>query len=148
MILKNIELKNFRNYEKLKIKFGSKINIIYGNNGAGKTNLLESIYLLALTKSHKSFLDNTLIKKNKEISNVKGVFEINDIESSFEIDLSMNKKQIKKDNYEIKKLSDYLSIINIIIFYPDDLLIIKGSPNERRNYLNLELRYLLYQKSI
>ena len=139
MILKNIELKNFRNYEKLKIKFGSKINIIYGNNGVGKTNLLESIYLLALTKSHKSFLDNTLIKKNKEISNVKGVFEINDIESSFEIDLSINKKQIKKDNYEIKKLSDYLSIINIIIFYPDDLLIIKGSPNERRNYLNLEL---------
>jgi len=139
MILKNIELKNFRNYEKLKIKFGPKINIIYGNNGVGKTNLLESIYLLALTKSHKSFLDNNLIKKDKEISNIRGTFEINNIESNFEIDLAINKKIIKKDNYEIKKLSDYLSIINIIIFYPDDLLIIKGSPNERRNYLNLEL---------
>lgn len=139
MIIKKLSIKNFRNYDSLNLIFNSKINIIYGQNGVGKTNLIESIYLLALTKSHRSFLDDNLIKKNKDFSNVKGDFIINNIPSKFEINLSENKKIIKKDNNEIKKLSDYLSNINIIIFYPDDLQIIKGSPNERRNYLNIEL---------
>ncbi len=139
MIIKNISIKNFRNYDSLNLRFNSKINILYGKNGVGKTNLLESIYLLALTKSHRSFLDNSLIKKNKDFSNVKGNFVINEIDYVFEVNLTENQKMIKIDNQEIKKLSDYLSKINIIIFYPDDLQIIKGSPNERRNYLNLEL---------
>ena len=139
MVIKNVSIKNFRNYDSLKLKFNSKINILYGENGVGKTNLLESIYLLALTKSHRSFLDNSLIKNNKDFSNVKGNFVINDIDYTFEVNLLENQKVIKIDNKEIKKLSDYLSKINIIIFYPDDLQIIKGSPNERRNYLNLEL---------
>lgn len=139
MIIKKISIKNFRNYDSLNLVFSKKINIIYGENGVGKTNLLESIYLLAMTKSHRSFLDNNLIKENKQFSNVKGDFEINNILYKFEINLSENKKIIKKDNNEIKKLSDYLSNINIIIFYPDDLQIIKGSPVERRNYIDLEL---------
>ncbi len=139
MIIKKISIKNFRNYDSLNLVFSKKINIIYGENGVGKTNLLESIYLLAMTKSHRSFLDNNLIKENKLFSNVKGDFEINNISYKFEINLSENKKIIKKDNNEIKKLSDYLSNINIIIFYPDDLQIIKGSPIERRNYIDLEL---------
>ena len=139
MIIKKLNIKNFRNYDSFNISFNQKINIIYGENGVGKTNLLESIYLLALTKSHRSFLDDNLIKQGKKISNVKGEFIINNILSKFEITLTENKKIIKKDNNEIKKMSDYLSNINIIIFYPDDLQIIKGSPNERRNYLNLEL---------
>ena len=139
MLIKKISIKNFRNYDLLNLKFNSKINIIYGENGSGKTNLLESIYLLALTKSHRSFLDNSLIKKDKLFSSVKGEFEINGILSNFEIIINENKKVIKKDNNEIKKINEYLSNINIIIFYPDDLQIIKGSPTERRNYLNIEL---------
>ena len=139
MIIKKLSIKNFRNYDSLNLVLSKKINIIFGENGVGKTNLLESIYLLAMTKSHRSFLDNSLIKKEKDFSNVKGDFEIGNILYKFEIDLSDNKKIIKKDNNEIKKLSDYLSNINIIIFYPDDLQIIKGSPIERRNYLDLEL---------
>lgn len=139
MIIKKLNIKNFRNYDSFNISFNQKINIIYGENGVGKTNLLESIYLLALTKSHRSFLDNSLIKKNKDFSNIKGDFIINSILSKFEINLTENKKVIKKDNNEVKKLSDYLSNINIIIFYPDDLQIIKGSPNERRNFLDIEL---------
>lgn len=139
MIVKLLNIKNFRNYDNLKIKFNPKINIIYGNNGEGKTNLLESIYFLALTKSHRSFIDNSLIKKDKNILNVKANFEIYNIISNFEINIFENKKILKKDNNEIKRLSDYLSNINVIIFYPDDLQIIKGSPVERRNFLNIEL---------
>ena len=139
MIIKKLSIKNFRNYDSLNLVYSKKINIIYGENGVGKTNLLESIYLLAMTKSHRSFLDSNLIKENKEFSNVKGDFEINNILYKFEINLTENKKIIKKDNNEIRKLSDYLSNINIIIFYPDDLQIIKGSPIERRNYIDLEL---------
>ena len=72
MILKNINIHSFRNYEKLKLDLNDKINIIYGNNGQGKTNILESIYVLALTKSHRSFIDNNLIKAGEEKAIIKG----------------------------------------------------------------------------
>jgi len=65
MYLKDIKLINFRNYDKLSLEFSKNINIIYGNNGQGKTNLLESLYVLGLTKSHRSYIDNNLIKKDK-----------------------------------------------------------------------------------
>ena len=67
MYIDNISLVNFRNYDNLTLKLKQGINIIYGNNAQGKTNLLESIYVLALTKSHRSFIDNNLIKNNKDI---------------------------------------------------------------------------------
>ena len=70
MYIDNISLVNFRNYDNLTLKLKQGINIIYGNNAQGKTNLLESIYVLALTKSHRSFIDNNLIKNNKDISKI------------------------------------------------------------------------------
>lgn len=142
MRLKKLSIKNFRNYDNIEIIFNKKINILYGNNGVGKTNLLESIYVLILTKSHRSFIDNNLIKYNKEIANIKGEFIVNNINTNLEIKLFKNKKIIKKDNNEIRKMSDYISTINTIIFYPEDLSIIKGTPSDRRLYLNLELSQL------
>lgn len=142
MILKNIKLQNFRNYEILEIPFSSGINIIYGNNAQGKTNLLESIYVLAITKSHRSFIDHNLIKDGKMNSKIIGVVEKNGLVSTYEISLMFNKKKCFIDQNEIKKLSDYISNLNIIIFYPEDLEIIKGSPQLRRRFMNTEISQL------
>lgn len=142
MFLKSIELKNFRNYHHLCLTFHNGINIIYGNNAQGKTNLLESIYVLALTKSHRSFIDHNLIRNNEECSKITGIMEEDNFENKLEIILSQKKKQFFLDDDCVKKVSDYVSNLNIIIFYPEDLELIKGSPALRRRYINMELSQL------
>lgn len=142
MILKKIELRNFRNYEKLSTRFYKGINIIYGDNAQGKTNLLESIYVLGLTKSHRAFIDNSLIKNGSEILHIKGTISGNVLDKDLHIIIDNKSKNLNIDSTPIKKVSDYISNMNIIIFYPDDLEILKGSPQLRRKYLNLELSQL------
>lgn len=140
MFLKKIYLSKFRNYDELLLDFDSSINIIYGDNAQGKTNLLESIYVLGLTKSHRSFIDNNLIKEGSNYSQIKGIVMENEIDTTYEIDLQSSKNKILKvNNDSIKKVSDYVSKINIIIFYPDDLELVKGSPSVRRRFINLEI---------
>lgn len=140
MFLKKIYLSKFRNYDDLLLDFNSNINIIYGDNAQGKTNLLESIYVLGLTKSHRSFIDNNLIKEGFNYSQIKGIIIENEIDTTYEIELHSGKNKILKvDNDSIKKVSDYVSKINIIIFYPDDLELVKGSPSVRRRFINLEI---------
>lgn len=146
MILKNIKIQNFRNYESLDIDLFSGVNIIYGKNAQGKTNLLESIYVLANTKSHRSFIDNNLIMNEKNIAKISGIVQKENIDTNYEIVINDNVKTISKkmfiDHEEIKKVSNYISNINTIIFYPEDLEIIKGSPNDKRKFLNNELSSL------
>ncbi len=142
MYIKDIHLKNFRNYNTLTFTFHKGINIIYGENGQGKTNLLESIYVLALTKSHRSFIDKNLIKDNCESFKIMGNVLLRDMSTKFEITLTPSKKQLKIDGDVVKKTSDYLSKINIVMFDPDDLELVKGSPNVRRRFLNVELSQL------
>ena len=142
MYIENIKIQNFRNYKLLSLKFNKGINIIYGKNGQGKTNLLESIYVLSLTKSHKSFIDSNLIKKNEAFAIVKGKLKKDNISKNLEVYISEKEKKLKVDNIEEKKISNYTSIMNTIIFYPEDLEIIKGSPILRRKYMNVELSQL------
>ena len=141
MYVKSIKLHNFRNYNKLSVSFSKKINIIYGKNAQGKTNLLESIYVLCFTKSHRSFIDNNLITNNCDYLTIEGV--VNDTtDSKYNVYIDSKQKKLKSNNDYIKKVSDYISLVNVIIFTPDDLEIIKGSPQVRRKYLNLELSQL------
>ena len=143
MYLEKLMLQNFRNYNSLNIKLNSHVNIIYGNNAQGKTNLLESIYVIGLTKSHLLQLDNHLIQTGKNFCKLKGIVKKKNIKTKYEIDYSFDKKILKIDDQEVKKITDYINnSLNIIIFYPEDLEIIKGSPNNRRNFLNLELSQL------
>lgn len=142
MYIENIKIQNFRNYKMLNLNFHKGINIICGKNGQGKTNLLESIYFLSLTKSHKSFIDSNLIKQNEKFCIVKGKVKKIDVSKKLEIFLTDETKKIKIDNIEQNKLSNYTSIIDTIIFYPEDLEIIKGSPILRRKYINTELSQL------
>lgn len=140
MFLKKIYLSKFRNYDDLLLDLNSGINIIYGDNAQGKTNLLESIYVLGLTKSHRSFIDNNLIKEDSNYSQIKGIIMEDEIDTTYEINLQPGKNKILKVNNDtIKKVSDYVSKINIIIFYPDDLELVKGSPSVRRRFINLEI---------
>lgn len=141
MIIRKIKLINFRNYQKISINFDKQINIFIGDNAQGKTNILESIYFLALTKSYRT-TDINLINKNFE--NCKIVAEIKDNNSykRMSIDLSSDKKIVKINNNEIKKISDYITNLNVILISPEDINILQGTPAERRNFLNIELSQL------
>jgi len=138
MILKNIEVTNFRNYENLKLTLNKNTNIIYGDNGGGKTNILESIFVLALTKSHRALSQSDLINSGKENALIKGII-LNEIPYNLELSLTKTTKQVKIDNNPINKIGEYISMMNIIIFYADDLELIRGFPSNRRKYLNLQL---------
>ena len=126
MYLKNIYVSHFRNYDDFHISFQPSMNIIYGNNAQGKTNLLEAIYVLGMTKSHRSFIDNTLIQKNESTAYLKGTVVFQEQSETLELGISKTKKLLKIDHNEIKKMSDYISHMNLIIFYPEDLDLIKG----------------------
>ena len=142
MILEKIELRNFRNYSKATINLSDNINILYGKNAQGKTNILEAIYVLGFTKTHSSILDTNLIKNGEKYCSIKGTLKNKNIKNELEVSYYENIKKIKIDNNQIKKVSDYISKLNVISFYPEDLDIVKGSPIVRRNFLNLELSQL------
>lgn len=142
MYIKKIKLHNFRNYESLSTTLTKGINIIYGENAQGKTNLLESIYVLGLTKSHRNFIDNNLINNKGEYLTIEGIVNDAKLDNKLNIYIDKNIKVLKYNNIHLKKVSDYISKMNIIIFYPEDLELIKGSPINRRKYLNLELSQL------
>ena len=141
MIIKTLELQNFRNYKSLKIDLNKKTNIIYGKNGEGKTNILESIYLLCFLSSHRTISSDSLIKTNEEKAKIKGKL-IKEMPYNLEIDLTKTKKEVKIDDKVVNKLSDYIEKMNVIIFSSEDLNLIKGSPKERRRYFDLELTKL------
>ncbi len=145
----NLSLINFRNYEKLSIKFNDNINIFIGNNGEGKTNILESIYVLAITKSHRSYIDKNLITNNKNILKINGRVNSNNEIKDMELVMNSKGKRVSINRIVSKRISDYISNLIVILFCPDDLDIIKGSPNIRRKYLNIEIgqidnKYLYY----
>lgn len=142
MYLKRVELKNFRNYSSLKISFNKGINIIYGNNAQGKTNLLESIYVLALTNTFRNVYDTDLIMKDRKFFNIKGILKNSKLDTTLNISYDNIKKRMVMDDSEIIKVSSYISVMNTILFTPDDLDIIKGPPLVRRKFLNTELSQL------
>lgn len=142
VFLQQLKLKNFRNYEKVNIKLSDNINIFYGDNAQGKTNILESIYLLGLTKSHRATSDNDLIMNTKNYYTVEGMINKNKIRTKLLLKYAEKNKEYYIDNNKISKTADYLSNMNVIIFYPDDIEIIKGLPEIRRKYLNTELSQL------
>lgn len=141
MQIVNLKLINFRNYNHLEVNFSPTKNIIYGKNGMGKTNLIESIYVLALTKSFRGSLDKILIKKDKNLTKISGV--INDItKTDYQITITLDGKATKINGNKINKISDYVSKIYVVLFNPDDLRIIKDSPSIRRKNLNVDISQL------
>ena len=140
MFLNNLELNNFRNISKLTLEFNKNINIFIGNNAQGKTNILESIYFLAITRSHRTHNEMNLVKVGELYTKVSGVY-IDDTDTFHTLSILLNEKgkKVTIDNIMQKKISNYLSRLNVIMFCPDDLEIVKGSPSIRRRFLNIEL---------
>ena len=138
MQISSLKLLNFRNYETLELKFSPKVNIIYGKNGMGKTNIIEAIYMLGLTKTFRSNNDNIVIKRGKNIAKIEGTIK-NTILNNYKIIINNAGKRIKVDNNKIAKISDYITRVNIILFNPDDLKMIKDTPSIRRKMLNIEI---------
>ena len=142
LIIKKISLINFRNYSKENINFDNRINIIIGDNAQGKTNILESIYFLALTKSYRTN-DTNLIKIDSDFSKVKGELKSDRILKKLEVFINKDSsKEVKINNNSIKRISDYITNMNVILISPEDVNILNGSPADRRNFINIELSQL------
>lgn len=140
MIIKSLELMNFRNYEFLDLKFSEGTNILYGDNAQGKTNVLEAIYLSATTKSHKGSKDRDIVKFDSEEAHIRTYIEKQEIEYKVDVHLRKNKsKGIAIDGQKIKKAADLLGLLNVVFFSPEDLSIIKNGPAERRRFVDMEL---------
>lgn len=140
MIIKSLELQNFRNYENLKLDFDSGTNIFYGDNAQGKTNILEAIYLIATTKSHKGSKDSDIIQFGHEEAHIRSYLYKEDVTRQVDMHLRKSKtKGIAIDSQRIKKAADLLGLLNVVFFSPEDLSIIKNGPAERRRFIDMEL---------
>ena len=139
MRIKSLKLLNFRNYKELNLDFSEGINIFIGENGVGKTNILEAIYVLSLTKSNRYGTNLDLINHQEESTSLIGEVDYLDYLKRYQVDISKNIKKVYINNQEIKRITDYISNFCVTTFMPSDIDIIKGSPSTRRNLLNIQI---------
>jgi DNA replication and repair protein RecF len=138
MFLKRLELIKFRNYNDLAIEFSPQVNIFFGQNAQGKTNLLEAIAMLSLGKSFRAKKDEEVIQWGSETSFLKGIFVGEQIPATIEIGIGRTDKRFQL-NQQIVKRKDIFGQVPVVIFAPDDLQLIKGGPSFRRDFLDLYL---------
>ena len=141
MWINKIKLKNFRNYSEQEINLGKNINVFFGENAQGKTNIIESIFLASIGKSYRTSKEKELIKFNENEAFVEIEFNKSDRDGKIKIQIS-EKKQIFLNGIKLKKLSELLGNINIVIFSPEDINILKGSPQNRRKFLDIMISQL------
>ena len=141
MWINKIKLKNFRNYSEQKINLGKNINVFFGENAQGKTNIIESIFLASIGKSYRTSKEKELIKFNENEAFIEIEFNKSDRDGKIKIQIS-EKKQIFLNGIKLKKLSELLGNINIVIFSPEDINILKGSPQNRRKFLDIMISQL------
>ena len=140
MYIKSLRLGDYRNYESLDIDFHPNINIIYGENAQGKTNILEALLVAGTTTSHRGSKDKEIINKDKDEAHIRMNITKEDISHRIDMHLKKNKtKGIAIDGIPIRRTSELLGMVNIVIFSPEDLRIVKNGPSERRRFMNMEL---------
>lgn len=142
MIIKEIELRDFRNYESLNLQFHSKVNIFLGNNAQGKTNLLEGIYISSIGKSFRTQKDSEMVKFNSDFCKIKVSAEKGEEELVVELFIGKEGKGYKVDGVKLKKTAELLENIYCVVFSPEDLKIVKEEPEKRRRFINTELSQL------
>ena len=143
MVIKSLELSNFRNYSLLNLSFDRGTNILYGDNAQGKTNILEAIYLCATTKSHKGAKDKDIVNFNEEEAHIRAYLEKKEDEIRIDMHLRKNKaKGVAINGLPIKKARELLGVVNLVFFSPEDLNIIKDGPAGRRRFMDMELSQL------
>lgn len=143
MKIRSLKLKNYRNYDLLKLDFDGAANIFYGDNAQGKTNILEAVYISGTTKSHRGAKDRELIRFGQDESHIEAVVEKNGIDYQLDMHLKKNSpKGIAINKMPIRKASELFGIVNFVFFSPEDLNIIKNGPSERRRFIDMELSQL------
>lgn len=143
MLIKSIYLEDFRNYKEQKIELNSNINVFFGNNAQGKTNILEALYFSALGRSFRTYKENELITFNKNIAKIKIEYIKHERENEIDIELNKNSKKIIKINkIKINKNSELVGNLNLIIFSPDDIIILKQAPALRRKFIDILISQL------
>lgn len=138
MYLNHLELRNYRNYQELNLKLSENVNIFYGKNAQGKTNLLEAVTLLCLGKPFRTKKEIDLIKWGTDYCFCRGLFQDKDYGTQIEIGIGENEKRIKINGQNVKN-NTVFGQIPVVIFSPDDLQIIKGAPQQRRDFIDLYL---------
>jgi DNA replication and repair protein RecF len=149
LYIKSIELKNFRNYESLRLKLTPGINVFYGENGSGKTNVLESIYYMAMTRSFRASEDNIMVKQGKDALSICIDAVDNDIERNYllEYDPMNRKKSVKENGNRLARMSMAVGKVPVVLFSPENIMIVKGEPSVRRRFIDdllsqIEVEYL------
>lgn len=139
MWLQELTLTNFRNYKTCQVNFSPHLNVFLGQNAQGKTNFLEAIYFLALTRSHRTRADRDLIHFDKDFLNLTGRLQRMTGAVNLDIDLSTKGRIIKVNHLKQAKLSDYIGTMTVVLFAPEDLQLVKGAPSLRRKFLDIDL---------
>ena len=139
MFLRRLALQNYRNIEKFDLQLDSKVNIFIGPNAQGKTNILEAIYVLALTKSHRTNQDKELIRWDQNETFLHGEVDKKYGVNHLNLVISQQGKKAKINGLEQKKLSQFVGMLNVVLFAPEDLDIVKGAPGIRRRFLDMEI---------
>jgi len=139
MQLKTLELQGYRNYDTIKLATEAGVNIFIGPNAQGKTNLLEAIHVLSLTKSHRTSKDKELIGWDRNAAVIKAELERRHGSASLELQISAQGKKAKINGLEQRKLSSFVGTLNVVLFAPEDLDIVKGAPGVRRRFMDMEI---------
>lgn len=139
MYIQNLTLSSYRNYERLDLQFENKVNVIIGENAQGKTNLMEAIYVLAMAKSHRTSNDKELIRWDEDYAKIEGRVIKKNGSVPIQLVISKKGKKGKVNHIEQQKLSQYVGAVNTIMFAPEDLNLVKGSPQVRRRFLDMEI---------
>lgn len=156
MYIDTLKLSHFRNYTQQNFQFSPTINILLGENAQGKTNIIESIYVLALTKSHRTNQDKDLIQWENEYAKIAAnIIKVQ--KTMLQLIIHKKGKKVAIGKIEKKKLSDYIGFLTVVSFTPEDLMLIKGSPHIRRKFIDMQLGQInklylhhlyLYQKTL
>ncbi|MFD1066980.1 DNA replication/repair protein RecF [Oceanobacillus locisalsi] len=139
MHIEQLKLTNYRNYEALDITFDDKVNVIIGENAQGKTNLMEAIYVLSFTRSHRTMREKELIRWDSDYAIIEGRTTKRNQSVPLQVSISSKGKKAKINHLEQHRLSDYIGTVNVVMFAPEDLTIVKGSPQIRRRFMDMEL---------
>ncbi len=141
MYIDNLKIQNFRNYKYQEINFENKINIFYGDNAQGKTNILESIFISSFGKSFRTNKEKELIKMGENFLKVQTHFQKKDRDGEIKVEIS-DKKNVYLNDVKLKKLSEVLGNIILVIFTPDDINLLKSGPASRRKFLDMMIGQL------
>lgn len=139
MYIESLKVKNYRNYNDTDIHFENKVNVILGENAQGKTNIMESIYVLAMAKSHRTSNDKDLIRWDEEYAKIEGRVQKRNSSVPLELVISKKGKKAKCNHIEQQRLSQYIGNLNVVMFAPEDLHLVKGSPQVRRRFIDMEI---------